>query len=102
MGLKGHITNQLCNPWQDFMDIPCGCYSRFGRRLEVNGTLVELPDGEHQQSSSDSEEDLYSGMTDEEAKYFDYISSVTESIEDVESVSNSISEGNMFSIVQEA
>jgi hypothetical protein len=29
IGLRGGITDQMCNPLQDYMDEPCGCYSRF-------------------------------------------------------------------------
>lgn len=28
MGLQGQISEQLCNPMQDYMDIPCGCCDR--------------------------------------------------------------------------
>lgn len=28
MGEKGQISDQLCNPMQDYMDAPCGCYDR--------------------------------------------------------------------------
>ena len=28
MGIKGQISDQLCNPMQDYMDAPCGCYDK--------------------------------------------------------------------------
>ena len=28
MGLQGQISEQLCNPMQDYMDVPCGCCDR--------------------------------------------------------------------------
>ena len=28
LGKLGNIRDQLCNPLQDFMDVPCGCYDR--------------------------------------------------------------------------
>ena len=42
MTRRGHISDQLCNPLQDFMDIPCGCYSRFNRRQLSSNVTVEL------------------------------------------------------------
>jgi hypothetical protein len=30
MGKAGQITTKMCKPMQDYMDIPCGCYSRWG------------------------------------------------------------------------
>jgi hypothetical protein len=42
---RGHVTDQMCKPLQDYMDEPCGCYSRFPSPTYPNHPSAPSPSG---------------------------------------------------------
>lgn len=71
---KGFVSNQLCSPMQDYMDVPCGCYARFtgGNSPTVQQGYVgdngNVPDKKDIPKQSDDGKDEVERLGDQKRK----------------------------------